>query len=82
MKSFLNKAFAGKYLGCEKELGRNREITNINGSGIGLGYPVGATGAGLILFLIYVLKNHNKSVGLATFCGGGGVSMACAIELI
>jgi len=78
----INEAFAAQYLGCEKELGLNREITNINGSGIGLGHPVGATGARIIITLIHALKQKNKSLGLATLCGGGGVSMACAVELI
>jgi acetyl-CoA C-acetyltransferase len=78
----INEAFAAQYLGCEKELGLNREITNINGSGIGLGHPVGATGARIIVTLIHALKQKNKSLGLATLCGGGGVSMACAIEVI
>jgi len=78
----INEAFAAQYLGCEKELGLNREITNINGSGIGLGHPVGATGTRIIVTLIHALKQSNKSLGLATLCGGGGVSMACAVELI
>jgi len=78
----INEAFAAQYLGCEKELGLNREITNINGSGIGLGHPVGATGARIIVTLIHALKQKNKSLGLATLCGGGGVSMACAIEIL
>jgi len=78
----INEAFAAQYIGCEKELGLNREITNVNGSGIGLGHPVGATGARLIVTLIHALKQKNKSLGLATLCGGGGVSMACAIELL
>ena len=77
----INEAFAAQYLGCEKELGLNREITNINGSGIGLGHPVGATGARIIVTLIHTLKQKNKSLGMATLCGGGGVSMACAIEI-
>lgn len=78
----LNEAFAAQYIGCERELGLNREITNVNGSGIGLGHPVGSTGSRLIVTLIHALKNKNKSLGLATLCGGGGVSMACAIEMI
>jgi len=52
----LNEAFAAQYLGCERELKINREITNINGSGIGLGHPVGCTGARLMISLIYALK--------------------------
>ena len=78
----LNEAFAAQYLGCEKELGLNREITNVNGSGIGLGHPVGSTGSRLMVTLIYAMKNKGKTLGLATLCGGGGVSMACAIEMM
>ncbi|HOF74666.1 MAG TPA: thiolase family protein, partial [Syntrophales bacterium] len=48
----LNEAFAGQYLGCEKELGINREITNVNGSGCGLGHPVGATGCRIMVTLL------------------------------
>ncbi len=78
----LNEAFAGQYLGCEKELGLNREITNINGSGIGLGHPVGSTGSRIMVTLIHAMRQHGKTLGMATLCGGGGVSMACAIEII
>lgn len=78
----VNEAFAAQYLGCEKELGLNREITNVNGSGIGLGHPVGSTGARIMVTLMYAMKNRRKSLGLATLCGGGGVSMACAIEML
>jgi acetyl-CoA C-acetyltransferase len=78
----LNEAFAAQYLGCERELNINREITNVNGSGIGLGHPVGCTGARLMISLMYALKKKNKTLGLATLCGGGGVSMACAIEVL
>lgn len=78
----LNEAFAAQYLGCEKELGLNREITNINGSGIGLGHPVGSTGVRIMVTLLYAMKKRGKTLGLATLCGGGGVSMACALEMI
>ncbi len=78
----VNEAFAGQYLGCEKELGLNREITNVNGSGIGLGHPVGSTGARIVVSLMYAMKNRNKSLGLATLCGGGGISMACVLEML
>jgi acetyl-CoA C-acetyltransferase len=78
----VNEAFAAQYIGCEKELGLNREITNVNGSGIGLGHPVGSTGARVIVTLIHAMKVRGKTLGLATLCGGGGVSMACAIEMI
>ena len=78
----LNEAFAAQYLGCEKELKINREITNVNGSGIGLGHPVGSTGCRIMVTLINSMKKRGKTLGMATLCGGGGVSMACAIEII
>ena len=78
----LNEAFAAQYLGCEKELGINREITNVNGSGIGLGHPVGSTGCRIMVTLLYAMKHQGKNLGMATLCGGGGVSMACVLEMI
>jgi len=78
----VNEAFAGQYLGCEKELGLKRDITNINGSGIGLGHPVGSTGCRIMVTLIHAMKKHGKTLGMATLCGGGGVSMATAIEIL
>ena len=76
----LNEAFAAQYLGCEKELGLNRDIVNVNGSGIGLGHPVGCTGARIMVSLIYALRHSGKQLGMATLCGGGGVSCATVIE--
>ncbi|MDM8536802.1 acetyl-CoA C-acyltransferase [Desulfobacterales bacterium HSG17] len=78
----LNEAFAAQYIGCEKELGLNREITNVNGSGIGLGHPVGATGCRIMVSLLHAMKKREKNLGLATLCGGGGVAMACALEMV
>jgi len=78
----INEAFAAQYLGCERELKLNREITNVNGSGIGLGHPIGCTGARLMVSLLYAMRKKNKTLGLATLCGGGGVSMACALEVL
>ncbi len=78
----VNEAFAAQYLGCEKELGLNRQITNVNGSGIGLGHPVGSTGSRGMVTLLSAMKKRGKTLGLATLCGGGGVSMACALEML
>jgi acetyl-CoA C-acetyltransferase len=77
----LNEAFAAQYIACERQLGLDRRITNINGSGIGLGHPVGATGARILVTLIHGLRRQEKSLGLATLCGGGGIAMACALEI-
>jgi acetyl-CoA C-acetyltransferase len=78
----VNEAFAAQYIACERELGLKREITNVNGSGIGLGHPVGATGTRIMVTLIHALQQRGQSLGLATLCGGGGVSMACAVEML
>ena len=78
----LNEAFAAQYIGCERDLGLDREITNVNGSGIGLGHPVGATGCRIMVSLLHAMQQRQKTLGLATLCGGGGVAMATAIEMI
>lgn len=78
----LNEAFAAQYIGCERDLKLDREITNVNGSGIGLGHPVGSTGCRIMVTLIHAMRQRGKNLGLATLCGGGGVSMACALEIL
>ena len=76
----LNEAFAAQYLGCEKLLGLDREITNVNGSGISLGHPVGASGCRLIVTLIHEMKRRGTHYGLAALCAGGGMGTAVVIE--
>jgi acetyl-CoA C-acetyltransferase len=78
----VNEAFAAQYLSCERGLGLNRDITNVNGSGIGLGHPIGSTGCRIMVTLLYAMIKNGKDLGLATLCGGGGVSMATALELL
>ena len=77
-----NEAFASQYLACERELGLNRDITNVNGSGIGMGHPVGSTGCRIMVTLLYAMKKRGMTLGLATLCGGGGVSLAVALEML
>jgi acetyl-CoA C-acetyltransferase len=76
----LNEAFAAQYLGCEKELGLNREITNVNGSGIALGHPVGCAGARITTTLLYEMEKREVKKGLASLCGGGGIGLAVLFE--
>jgi len=78
----VNEAFAAQYVGVEKQLGLNRQITNVNGGGVGLGHPVGSTGCRIMVTLLYAMKKRGKTLGLATLCGGGGVSMAAALEML
>jgi len=76
----LNEAFASQYIACEKELGLNRDITNVNGSGIGLGHPVGCTGTRIVISLLSEMKRRQLTLGLATLCVGGGMGMSMLIE--
>ncbi len=78
----VNEAFAAQYLGCERELGLNREIVNVNGSGVGLGHPVGSTGCRIMVTLLHAMQKRDKTLGMATLCGGGGVSLAAVLERI
>ncbi|MDW7710416.1 MAG: thiolase family protein [Deferrisomatales bacterium] len=76
----LNEAFAAQYLACERGLGLDRERTNVNGSGIGLGHPVGCTGLRLVVSLAHELRRRRERYGLATLCVGGGMGMATLLE--
>jgi acetyl-CoA C-acetyltransferase len=79
----LHEAFAAQYLACEigLDLTKKRDIVNVNGSGISLGHPVGATWARLTTTLLYEMRRRNVQYGLVTLCGGGGLGMAMIIEL-
>ncbi|NGQ94422.1 acetyl-CoA C-acetyltransferase [Brevibacillus sp. SYP-B805] len=76
----VNEAFAAQYLAVEKLLELPREITNVNGSGISLGHPVGSTGCRIVVSLIHEMKRRGVSRGLATLCVGGGMGMAMVVE--
>jgi len=75
----LNEAFAAQYLSCERRLGLDRSITNVNGSGISLGHPVGCTGLRILVTLLYEMIRRDLEVGLATLCIGGGMGMATIV---
>ncbi|MFH1153321.1 MAG: thiolase family protein [Pseudomonadota bacterium] len=76
----LNEAFAAQYLACEAELGLDPLITNVNGSGVSLGHPVGASGARIVVTLIHEMKRRKSRFGLAALCAGGGMGTALVVE--
>lgn len=76
----VNEAFAAQYLAVEKLLELPRERTNVNGSGIALGHPVGSTGCRIVVSLIHEMKKRGVSRGLATLCVGGGMGMSMIVE--
>jgi acetyl-CoA acetyltransferase family protein len=78
----INEAFSAQYLGCEKELGLDRDKCNVNGGAIALGHPLGATGARLLLTLVRELEQRGKALGCASACIGGGQGIAMIVERI
>lgn len=76
----LNEAFAAQYIACERALGLPRERTNLNGSGVALGHPVGCTGARITVSLLYEMLHRDLKRGVAALCGMGGVATAILIE--
>ena len=77
----VNEAFAGQYLAVERELGLDRERTNVNGGAIALGHPLGATGTRLVYTLLKELNRRGGGRGLATACIGGGQGIAMCVEV-
>lgn len=78
----LNEAFAAQAIACIDELGFDYSIVNVNGSGISLGHPIGATGAIISIKLINEMKRRNVRYGLATLCIGGGQGLSVLYELV
>jgi len=80
----INEAFAAQYLACERglNLSDRRDIINVNGSGISLGHPVGATGTRMVTSMLHEMRRRDVQYGLATLCGGTGMGMAMIIEQV
>ena len=77
----INEAFAAQCIACQRTLGIGMEKLNVNGGGISLGHPVGATGARIVISLLYELRRRGKRYGVATLCAGGGMGTAVLIEI-
>lgn len=78
----LNEAFASQAIGCIRELKCDPEKTNVLGSGISIGHPIGASGARLLVTLISQMIRNGQSLGLGSLCIGGGQGMAMVLELV
>ena len=76
----LNEAFASQAIACIRELKLDMEKTNVNGSGVSLGHPIGCSGARLIVTLLHEMRRRKTNLGLATLCIGGGQGMAMIVE--
>ena len=78
----LNEAFAAQALYCMRELDLDLDKTNVNGSGISLGHPVGATGAVMTVKLLEEIELRDQNLGLVTMCVGGGQGVATIFERV
>src|SRR5690625_5000486 len=78
----VNEAFAAQYIAVEKELGLDREKTNVNGGAIALGHPLGASGARVVYTLIKELHRRGGKYGVASLCIGGGQGIAMIVERV
>jgi len=76
----VNEAFAIQILANERVLGWDRNKLNVHGGAIALGHPTGISGARIIVTMYHALKRLNKEYGVASICGGGGVSIAMVIK--
>ncbi len=75
-----NEAFAVQSLAVVRDLGLNPEIVNVNGGAIALGHPIGASGARVLVTLLYEMKKRDAKKGLATLCIGGGMGTSLIVE--
>ncbi len=78
----INEAFAVVSLAASKDLKIPHEKMNVHGGAIALGHPIGASGARILTTLIYAMKHHNKKLGMAAICIGGGEASALIVERI
>ena len=78
----INEAFAAQSLAVIQELGIDQSKVNFNGGAISLGHPIGASGARILVTLIYEMIKQNKNKGCATLCIGGGMGIALCIQRV
>lgn len=78
----INEAFSAQVLADGKELGLDFARVNVNGGGVALGHPIGASGARILVTLLYALKDRGLKRGIASLCLGGGEAVAMAVERV
>ena len=77
----INEAFATMAVACSRKLGFSHDIVNVNGGGIGLGHPIAASGARILVTLVHELRRRGGGIGIGTLCAGGGMGSATVIEV-
>ena len=77
----INEAFATMAVACSRKLGFPHDIVNVNGGGIGLGHPIAASGARILVTLVHELRRRGGGIGVGTLCAGGGMGSATVLEV-
>lgn len=77
----INEAFAAQSIATIRELKADENKLNIHGGAIALGHPIGASGARILISLIYALRQNKKNLGVATLCIGGGQGISVLVEI-
>ncbi|GAB0148172.1 MULTISPECIES: acetyl-CoA C-acetyltransferase [Marichromatium] len=77
-----NEAFAAQAMSVNQEMGWDLDKVNVNGGAIALGHPIGASGARVLVSLLYEMRRREARKGLATLCIGGGQGVALAVERV
>jgi acetyl-CoA acetyltransferase family protein len=77
----INEAFATMAVACSRKLGFPHEIVNVNGGGIGIGHPIAASGARILVTLVHELRRRGGGIGVGTLCAGGGMGSATVLEV-
>ena len=77
----INEAFATMAVACARKLGFPHDIVNVNGGGVGIGHPIAASGARILVTLIHELRRQGGGIGVGTLCAGGGMGSATVVEV-
>ncbi|HWE67491.1 MAG TPA: thiolase family protein [Acidimicrobiales bacterium] len=77
----INEAFASMAVACSRKLGFSHDIVNVNGGAVGIGHPVAASGARILVTLIHELRRRGGGIGVGTLCAGGGMGSATVLEV-
>lgn len=78
----INEAFCTMAVASSRALGIGHDIVNVNGSGCGLGHPIAATGARMVVSMIHELRRRDLTMGCVAMCAGGGMGSALVLELL
>src|SRR5690606_8196278 len=78
----INEAFCTMAVASTRALGIDHAVVNVNGSGCGLGHPIAATGARMVVSMVHELRRREQSLGCVAMCAGGGMGSALVLELL